>query len=400
MTKTKVVAHDLFPANSSGCGNALLVDPHPGKYLSIPLMKLSTYLKARGYRTYYHGGITPPSLEYDLILVTTLFSFHWRDYIEAVNNIRRHHPLSKILIGGAYASFFPDQIQNHTGITPVQGNIPEVDECAPDQDLIREHAPEQDVHIFTTKGCPRGCTFCGSARMEDKPHVISSWRDHIPVDASYCVIHDNNILAHGDDHFSAVMKHFERTRLRYLFDNGFDCRLFEKHHARMVAATKCKQVRFAFDTMEEDGYAQNAIRMCIDEGIKPRGITVFILYNFNDDLDDAMYRAREIHKLGARPWAMQFTPLKWGNDTSRYLSRKWNREEARLFRLYVNKFGMMQKYTYEGFKEAHAIWKKNRQSHSQKSEKSPKRYALIGANIDPESLFNNEELISRLFDDR
>lgn len=380
-------------------GSALLSDPHPNRYPSIPLMKLSTFLKERGYRTTYCTGKPRGEGAHDLILITTLFTFHWRDYVASANEFKRLYPGARILIGGAYASLFPEQVEKYTGIRPVIGNIPEVDECRPDLSLVIKHSTVNESHIFTTKGCPRGCEFCGSARMENNPYVIRSWKEHIHPGATFCTIHDNNILAHGDDHFADVMEHLASSKMKHMFDNGFDCRFFDRHHARLITKTRFKEIRFAFDTMDEDGFLQNAISLCKEEGIRPTKIKVFILYNFKDDLEEALYRASEVHKLGARPWAMRYTPLVWGNDTRKYIGERWTRPELALFNKYINRFGVMRSMSFEEF----SISKKRPLEGSHRSNRSAQTRLIDLASgrdcqEDPDSIFNDPSLINRIID--
>jgi hypothetical protein len=388
----------VIPTVAQGSKSALLSDPHPGRYLSVPLTKFSTFMKERGYCTQYHGGSPRRSGHFDYIFVTTLFTFHWRDYVAAVNDYKKYHPKATILVGGAYASLFPDQMERHTGIHPIVGNIPVVDECRPDPVILKLHALRSEAHIFTTKGCPRGCEFCGASIMEGKPYVIKSWRDHIPAGIPFCMIHDNNILAHGDEHFSAVMAHLAEKKIRHIFDNGFDCRLFERHHAHMIAKTSFKEVRFAFDTMEEDGHLQNAIRLCVEEGIAPHKIKVFVLYNFKDELNDALYRAMEVSKLGATPWAMRYTPLIWGNDSRKYVGDGWERLELTLFNRYVNKYGFIRRMSFEDFKVKIC----NKTSNHRRSPSQAPVVININPDLDndfdPESIFNDPQLVDRIID--
>lgn len=387
-----------FPTAVEGSRSVLLSDPHPGRYFSIPLAKLSTYMKSRGYRTAYHGGPPKRMGSYDYIFISTLFTFHWRDYVAAVNEYKKLYPEAKILIGGAYASLFPDQVARHTGVRPIVGNIPAIDECKPDLDLIREHSTPEEAHIFTTKGCPRGCEFCGSAIMEDKPYIIKSWESHIPPKVRFCTIHDNNILAHGDDHFTNVISHLSENKIKHMFDNGFDCRLFESHHARILSKAPFREIRFAFDTMEEDGHLQNAIKLCVENGIKAHKIKVFVLYNFKDNLQDAVYRAKEVSLLGATPWAMRYTPLIWGNDSSRYIGEGWNNSELIMFNRYVNKYGFIRKMYFEEFKSKYYNKVKKKPSVIRASGVINLNNEAMGA-PDPESIFNDPKLINRIIDD-
>ena len=104
-------------------------------------------------------------------------------------------------------------------------------------------------HIITSRGCTRNCKFCGTKILEPELRIIKNWRNHFLSGGDYAVIHDNNILALDDDHFQDVIDHLRRRKLRFLFDNGFDCRLFEKTHAKLLKTARITEVRFSFDSM-------------------------------------------------------------------------------------------------------------------------------------------------------
>lgn len=333
-------------------GKALLVEPgYKTKYPSLALLKFSTFLKNNGYAVDYVKGEKPLKEKFDEILITTFFSVDWKKCIDAICYYGINFPDSHINIGGIYASLCPDHVYKHTGIQPYVGCFEQVDECPPDYSLLPKPFFNKTSRILTARGCPRCCEFCGTRILEPELRVINNWRQHLLPESDFAVIHDNNILAHGDDHLLDVLHFFKEKKLKFMFDNGFDCRLFKKNHARMLKNSTITETRFAFDTMEQDGHLQNAISYCKEVGIPASKIKVYVLYNFNDDLEEALYRVKEVHRLGARPYAMRYRPLKWMDPDRIYISEKWDLQNVYDFSNYVNRYFIMKYWSYEEWKE-------------------------------------------------
>ena len=170
----------------------------------------------------------------------------------------------------------------------------------------------------------------------------------------YVMIHDNNITAADFEHYKEVVTYLATINKQVTFDNGFDCRLFTRKHCDLLSRVKMKTVRFAFDTMKHDGYVQKAIEMCVKTGIQASSIVVYVLFNYRDSLEDALYRAKEVAKLGAQPFAMRYTPLD-AIEPNLYFYGSWNAELCADFSFFVNVLRFANLMTFE---EWRAKWKK------------------------------------------
>jgi hypothetical protein len=383
---------------------ALLVEPdYKNKYPSLGLLKYSTYLKNIGYSVDYYKGINELYKNYDEILITTLFTKDWAITVDTINYYKSEYPDSDIFVGGIYASLLPNHIYKHTGIKPIVGCNRDVDEARPDYNLIPIENYYLTSRIFTTRGCPRKCDFCGVRLFEPESRIIRNWKKHLLINSKLTIIHDNNILFHGDDHFEEVLGFIKEKKLQYLFDNGLDCRLFLKNHAKLIRNTRITELRFSFDSMEQDGYIQDAIRSCILAGFKPWKIKVFVLYNYQDSLDDALYRFGEIEKLGAKTYAMRYQPLIWLNPNRLYKSKNWDYFDIIDFHSYVNKYSIKKKYSFSKWKQIQEANRKHKKDNSCRRNsifrciKDGKSRA--GDNNDNDSLFNNEMFLYNFFNE-
>lgn len=382
-----------LPIKEDNKKNILLVEPdYKSHFPSLALLKFSTYYKSKGYDVRYVKENTFDSGIFDKILITSLFTDEWKITIDTIMHYKEFFPNSEILVGGVYASLLPEHIFQYTGIKPIAGSLEEIDECAPDYTLLPLEKYKETSRLFTSKGCPRNCKFCGTKVIEKKQRIIKNWKKHFFPKGKYSIFHDNNILAHGDNHFFDVTKFLQNKKIRYMFDNGFDCRLFTKQHARLLKKTNISEIRFSFDSMEQDGYVQDAVKNCIDCGFHSKKIKVFILYNYEDDIENALYRAKEIFGLGAKAWAMRYKPLDWLYIDETFLSDSWNIEDLYYFNSYINRFGISNKYTYDEWKT-----KKLEKSKISTELKIEKYISQVKHNAeikdDEESLFNDPNFI-------
>lgn len=400
-----------FTLKNNKSYNALLVEPgYKTKYPSLALLKFSTYLKKKKYRVAYTKGGKISKGNFDEILITTLFTTDWEYAVDSLRFYIDSYPNAHISIGGIYASLMPEHIYKKTGIFPFIGCIKEIDESPPDYSLAPSSIYGKTSWIITTRGCGRNCKFCGTRILEPEPIIISNWKKHLRKGCDLSIIHDNNILKLGDEHFFDVIDYFKTNKIKYIFDNGFDCRLFEKNHANLLKKTPITEIRFAFDTIKQDGYIQNSIKHCIKAGIPPSKIKVYILYNYNDDVDDALYRAKEVHRLGAKPYAMRYKPIRWLNRKKPYISKNWDLDELKNFNTYVNRYFIMKHWSYDDWKQKKSnILKyiekdkiKRMKDETKEWEKKIDYLIFAGLeaareNNDNESIYNNREFIEALF---
>lgn len=387
---------NYFNIDEKRGGKALLVEPeYKAKFPSIGLLKFSTFLKQKGYSVKYVKGEKLIKGDFDEILITSFFTYDWRVTVDTIKHYLNAFQSSNIRVGGIYASLLPDHIYQKSGVIPHYGCIPEVDECSPDYNLLPRHFFKETSQVFTSRGCNRSCTFCGTKILEPDRRLILNWKKHFLPGGKYAFIHDNNILAQKESHFFEVINFLKEGELAFMFGNGLDCRLFTYPCAKALRKTPITEIRFAFDTLKQDGFTQDAIRLCKKAGIPASKIKVFILYNYKDDLDDALYRAEEVFQLGANPWACRYKPLDWLHPNITYIDEDWELEDLHYFNSYVNRYNIMKKFTYDEWKERKLIEKEmNLKSRKWNIENIiNKGMEEAEKNSDKESLFDDPRFI-------
>jgi len=335
--------------------NCLLVEPdYKIKYPNIALMKLSTKLKKEGHSVEYIKGIKQPTIDdwfirYDEIYITTLFTYESDIVIETINKYKKKFSKSKIFVGGILASLMPAYIEDKTGIKPFIGYSKELDELKPDYDLIKTGTKWDDFSfVFTARGCVNNCSFCAVPRLEPDQWINPNWKEAIDLKRKNVMIHDNNITSLPIEHFRDVCNFLKEHNLGVIFDNGFDCRIFNKEHLEALKGVRIlpNGLRFAFDGMQEDEHIQRTLKLCFANGISRGKITVFALFNFNDTPKEAEYRMREVIKLDGRVYPQMYVPLNKKRRLPIFIGKYWTKELTREFRKFYLLMGYYTKWTF------------------------------------------------------
>ena len=308
----------------------LLVEPGYGNtYPPLGLMKISTWhkeikgdfvdflkLTPRGIPSLSNGK----SLEdyYDLIYITSLFTYHSDEVIQAIQYCKATYPQAEIKVGGIMATLLPKYIKEKTGISPHEGLLPGAEDCRPDYKLF----PNLPCSItFTTRGCKRSCKFCAVKKHEPNFFIKENWENDIDLTKNMIIFWDNNWFF--SPNFFKDIEKLKKLNIPFDFNQGLDCRLFDSEKAKALSQTRIRHLRFAFDNHSEEGYVQDAVKLAKKHGFKD--IRVYVLYNSPDEHDTPeyfFYRINEMNKLGALSYPMRFRPINSVNG--RYVSPNWD----------------------------------------------------------------------------
>lgn len=337
----------------------LLVEPaYVTKYPPLALMKISSYHKALGDTVNFVKGINEglDHNAYDIVYITSLYTYDASVVLNTIIYYKTKCINADIIIGGIYATLMPEHVKLNSGITPHIGLWKDVEFIPPDYSLLQNHPWADYSFLFTSRGCPNKCGFCAVKYTEPESIINERWKEHISLNLPNIMIHDNNLTAVDFNHYEKVMNYLASIKKSVTFDNGLDCRKFNEKHCRLLTNVNLKSLRFAFDNMNQDGYIQKAIKLCLKYGLPAQKILVYVLFNYKDTLKEALYRAREIARLGVRPYAMQYIPLDI-TKRSDYFYGEWNKNLSKDFVLFVNECHLA---AVMDFKEWQLKWKGKR----------------------------------------
>lgn len=144
------------------------------------------------YRKFFQNKdyFNPENRIYDVVCITTLFTFYWKTTIETINFVKNlcRNP-EKVFVGGVMASILPGHVEAATGIKPIVGPLIKpgilddndiiIDSLPLDYSILYEidykYPADNGYYAYMTRGCINHCSFCAVPILE--PH----YKDFIPV---------------------------------------------------------------------------------------------------------------------------------------------------------------------------------------------------------------------------
>jgi len=197
----------------------LLIEPnYKNKYPPIGLMKMSTYFKNKGDFVEFHKGLLPQSeaKTFDKILITTLFTFDFDMCVQTIRYYIAIVGIENVYVGGVAATIMPDNFKKEIpGLNIFTGQLVSanffgytdkvnIDILELDYDILWDisynYQAADSYFIYTTRGCPRKCSFCAVKTLEPNFYDCSNVADQIENVNSrfgikrHLLIMDNNIL--------------------------------------------------------------------------------------------------------------------------------------------------------------------------------------------------------------
>jgi hypothetical protein len=154
---------------------------------------------------------------FDIVGITTLFTFEWAITIETINFVKQLcKDQANVYIGGIASSIIPQEIEKETGIVPIEGILDYpgvfdedseiiIDALPLDYSILEEidyKYPTSDAYFaYMTRGCPNKCRFCAVPRLEPKYQNYVPLREQLKKaqerfgEQRNLMLMDNNVLA-------------------------------------------------------------------------------------------------------------------------------------------------------------------------------------------------------------
>lgn len=221
-------------------------------------------LLLKEYRLRYRDGSFP---SFDVVAITTLFTFYWRVTIDTINYAKKFcSKTGRIIVGGISASILHERLFEETGVEPICGllnkpglldadNEDIIDELPLDYSILEEidyTYPTGNAYLaYMTRGCPRKCAFCAVPRLEPEYRDCVGLKEQISKATKrfgpqkYLLLMDNNVFA--SKHFDRIIDEikecgFERGSM-YIPDSEYDIAMRNLREGFNVRAYTKKLIR-------------------------------------------------------------------------------------------------------------------------------------------------------------
>lgn len=271
-----------------------LIDVDGHNFPNLALMMISAYHKAKGDEVEWWWT---DLIHYDIVYMSKVFSDAYSpDVPEPMNAdvvIKGGTGYAISLVDGKEVF---DKAKNKT--------LPEeVERMFPDYSIY----PQYDYAVsMTSRGCPRGCSFCHVAAKEGRcsrkvADVSDFWTPE--TGKKEIKVLDPNITACREKR--DLMRQYRETGCYIDFTQGLDIRCLDDADIDDLNHMKIKMLHFAWDNPKDD--LESRFRR-FAELYRKKGHckTVYCLTNYNSTMDENLYRIYTLRDLGYDPYVMVY----------------------------------------------------------------------------------------------
>jgi hypothetical protein len=309
----------------------LLVEPsYYTRFPPLGLLKLASYHRDRGDVVQFVRGCQQIAESPNLVYVTSLFTWSWRQVWDAVKYYKGKFPQAEIWLGGLYASLLPKHAKESGADHVHIGLFEECEDFIPAYDLV----PEWDGSIiYASRGCGNRCQYCAVWRLEGGIGCLK-WdiKRFVYPKHTRIFFWDNNLLQAPNWRivFDDLAELSKQKKIKVDFNQGLDAKLFNEEVVEKLTKINLMCLRLSYDKKKDKEAVRKAIELLVSSGIRGRKIIVYVLYNWNEDPDDFFLRVRDILEWGAVVFPMRYQPLD-ALEKNTYISPFWDSERLDQF---------------------------------------------------------------------
>lgn len=266
-----------------------LIDVDSHNYPNLALMKISAWHKAQGDNVEW----CVPLMHYDVVYVSKVFGDEYTSMDMTVIQA------DKVIYGGT--GFEISVVDGKEVYERDQsGELPyEIEHIYPDYNLYPKLTKDM-AYGFLTRGCPNNCSFCIVGQKEGrKSHKVADlsefWNGQKQIE-----LLDPNILA-CKDHME-LLKQLADSGAKVNFSQGLDARFITSENLALLKQIKIKTLHFAFDFMKNEKQIIKGLKLVKKHlEINDRDGIVYMLTNYDTNIEEDLYRVRMIKECGFLP---------------------------------------------------------------------------------------------------
>lgn len=269
-----------------------LIDVDGHNFPNLALMRISAYHKSKGDTVEWWWS---DFVHYDIVYMSKVYSDTYSpDVPEPMN-------ADLVIKGGTgYCISLGEDGKEHFDKSKNTELPPEIESCFPDYSIY----PQFDFAVsMTSRGCPRGCSFCHvqakeGCRSVKVANVSDFWNGQKEIK-----ILDPNITACRDKR--ELMAQYRETGARLDFTQGLDIRLLNDADMDDINHMRLRTLHFAWDNPKDN--LEGKFRE-FSAGFRRKSNIgmVYVLTNYDSTLDEDLYRIQTLRDLRYDPYVMVY----------------------------------------------------------------------------------------------
>lgn len=265
-----------------------LIDVDGHNFPNLALMRISAYYKSKGDIVEWWWT---DFIHYDIVYMSKIFSDAYSpDVPEPLNAdevVKGGTGYNIHLINGKEVF----DKKNHKTLPP------EIEKMFPDYSIY----PQYDFAVsMTSRGCPRGCSFCHVAAKEGRCAVkVANVKDFWDGQKEIRIL-DPNITACKDKR--DLMAQYIETGAKLDFTQGLDIRCLNDYDIEDINHMRLLTLHFAWDNPKDD--LEEKFRTFAKGFRRKSNGMVYCLVNFNSTMKENLYRIYTLRDLGYDPYVM------------------------------------------------------------------------------------------------
>ena len=268
-----------------------LIDVDGHNFPNLALMRISAWHKAQGDEVVWWWSDFE---HYDIVYMSKIFSDAYSPDIPEPMNA------DKVIKGGTgYCISLGEDGKEHFDQSKNHTLPPKIEKMFPDYSIY----PQFSFAVsMTSRGCPRGCSFCHVAAKEGRcsqkvADVSDFWNGQKEIK-----VLGPNITACREKR--DLLRQYRETGAWIDFTQGIDIRLTNDADIDDFNHMKIKRLHFAWDNPKDD--LENKFRQFTDlfQVKDYRRKIVYCLTNYNSTMEENLYRIYTLRDLGYDPYVM------------------------------------------------------------------------------------------------